>query len=139
MNKKLILYDADFSSVAINEHDLLYDKRYTTEELESMAINYPVDCNTGSVRTDLSRYKHTIIPVKGYSRIIITGTFPYHIGSFYSSTSIGSGTYVSCDNQLRKSDGHHYITRTVTVPANAVVVAINTINEIHDVSLQVKV
>lgn len=139
MNKKLILNDADFSSVAINKHDLLYDRQYSAEELESTAINYLVDSNTGRVRTDLPGYKHTIIPVKGYSRIIITGTFPLHMGSFYSSTSIGSGTYVSCNNQLRLSDEYHYITRTVTVPANAVVVAINTINAIHDVSLQVKV
>lgn len=104
-----------------------------------MGVNYPVDSNTGSIRTDLSGFKHVIIPVKDYSSIIISGTFPYHIGAFYSSTSIGSGTYISCNNQLRKSDDFSYIYRTVAVPANAVVVAINTTNSLHDPSLQVKV
>lgn len=136
MGKALIIDTADFSGIAVDMAKVLVDKSYTNAQLLSGAESGYSDSNTGEVKAQTG-YVHKIVTVEGYRQVVITGTYPIHIGAFYnSSTTIGTSTFVSCEGNLTKT-GVSFITRTVAVPSGAVALSLNVDTRNTDHTLNV--
>lgn len=135
--KVLIIKGADFSAVAIDvispdQEPTPTSKTYDRTELDSLVgengkflvskidstiNNAPI----GSVYP-LSPYNYRLIPISGFSKIILSGFFPTHIGCFYNSSTPSSDTVISGVEQ--RSD----ITLSdfeITIPSGASCFGIN--------------
>lgn len=139
MGKALVIQTADFSNIAVDLSDVILDKDYTEAMLRVGAVNGFSDSNTGAIRSQ-SGYTHKIVSVEGYSRVIINGGYPIHIGAFYSSkTSIGTSTFVSCNGKLTRSNQSAAIaTLYVPIPETAVAISLNLASQYTNHRLQVK-
>lgn len=138
MGKALVIQTADFSDIAVDLSDVLLDKYYTNDMLVDGASAGFVDSNTGAVRSQ-SGYVYKKISVEGYSQIIVNGYYPIHIGAFYSSKSIGTSTYVSCNGKLTRSNAQTIATLYVPVPAGAKTLVLNIVTNHTNHNLTVKV
>lgn len=137
MGKALVIKSADFANIAVSMSDIVIDKSFTNAELLVDAQTGFCDSTTGRIRTDVAGYKYKIVSVEGYTKLIVAGTYPIHIGAFYNSDEIGESSFVSCNGQLTKT-GDGYISTTVTIPSGAYFVSININTSYTDHSLQVK-
>lgn len=140
MGKALVIQTADFSNIAVDLSDVILDKDYTEAMLRVGAVNGFSDSGTGRIRTDVSGFTHKIVSVEGYTQVIINGGYPIHIGAFYSSkTSIGTGTFVSCNGKLTRSNQSAAIaTLYVPIPETAVAISLNLASQYTNHRLQVK-